>query len=106
MSARYGTPNYGAWAKANLVTVQLGDLAPAFAHVKTFDGKTFKAVLCHRALEAPLLAALGLVAERGLAHEVKTYGGCFNIRPMKAGASPSMHSWAFALDFNGPPTRS
>ncbi len=100
MSRRYGTPDYGQWARANLVTVDLSEFSGALAHVRTFDGKPFRAVLCHRALEAPLLAALRLVVAGDLAGKIKTFGGCFDIRPMRAGASPSMHSWAFAIDLN------
>ncbi len=51
-------------------------------------------------LEGPLKKALRLVCERGLAGELKTYDGCFNIRPMKSGRSLSVHSWGLALDFN------
>ena len=48
----------------------------------------------------PLRMALRLVCERGLAKELKTYDGCFNIREMKSGGSLSVHSWGLAFDFN------
>jgi predicted chitinase len=68
--------------------------------VETFDGKPFTEIYGHKLLAGPLKMALRLVCERGLAEELKTYDGCFNIRPMKASGSLSVHSWGLALDFN------
>jgi hypothetical protein len=41
-----------------------------------------------------------LICDRGLADELHTYDGCFNIRRMKGGNSLSVHSWGLAVDFN------
>ena len=62
------------------------EFTDSLAHVRTFDGKPFTSVYGHYLLEAPLKKALRLVCERGLAEELKTYDGCFNIRAMKGGS--------------------
>ncbi len=96
----FGEPDYGQFQRKNLIKIDLSGFAPHLDQVVTFEGKPFTSVYGHYLLEAPLKKALSLVCERGLAGELKTYSGCFNIRPMKSGNSYSVHSWALALDFN------
>lgn len=47
-----------------------------------------------------LFNALEEIAAAGLANELKSYDGCFNIRTVRGGKSWSMHSWGVAIDFN------
>jgi D-alanyl-D-alanine carboxypeptidase/Bacterial SH3 domain/Chitinase class I len=96
----YGTPNYKQFARKYLINIGLEEFADFLGHVRTFDGKAFTSIYAHNLLEGPLKMALRLVCKRGLARELKTYDGCFNIRPMKSGGSFSVHSWGLALDFN------
>jgi hypothetical protein len=59
-----------------------------------------KAIYCNPVLFRALTIALQNVINRGLEGEIKTWDGCFNIRPKKAGKTPSLHSWGLALDIN------
>lgn len=96
----FGIPNYKQFARKNLVNIDLSEFADPLAHVRTFDGQPFTSIYSHHLLAGPLKMALRLVCKRGLAGELKTYDGCFNIRAMKSGRSMSVHSWGLALDFN------
>lgn len=59
-----------------------------------------KKVYCNRDLAKPLEQAFRNLIARGLANELKTWDGCFNIRKKKGNASPSLHSWGLAIDLN------
>jgi D-alanyl-D-alanine carboxypeptidase/Bacterial SH3 domain/Transglycosylase SLT domain len=100
LTAKFGTPDYRQFARKNLTTIDLSEFAGPLAHMRTFDGKAFTSVYGHKLLAGPLKMALRLVCDRGLAKQLKTYDGCFNIRAMKSGSSMSVHSWGLALDFN------
>lgn len=94
----YGYPREDA---AYLKIIDLREFAPHFTHVKDYEGKRWSCrIYGHEVLENPLKKAFGLVVARGLAHELKTVDGCFCIRPMKGGGSPSIHSWGLGPDFN------
>ena len=96
----FGTPDYKQFARKNLINIDLSEFADSLAHVQTFDGKPFTSIYGHTLLSGPLQMALRLICKRGLAAELKTYDGCFNIRPMKSSSSISVHAWGLALDFN------
>jgi hypothetical protein len=57
-------------------------------------------IYCNKDLVPYLMQGLGNVIDRGLVEEIKTYNGCFNIRPKKKGRTPSLHSWGAAFDIN------
>lgn len=59
-----------------------------------------KKIYCNRDLIAPLSGAFANLIHRGFVDELKTWDGCFNIRPKRNGASMSTHSWAIAIDVN------
>ena len=72
-----------------------------------------KKIYCNRAMVAPLDQAFKNINDRGLAAQVKTYDGCFNIRKKRGATSSSLHSWGIAIDINAawnqfgkPPTMS
>jgi len=98
LTAKYGYPKENA---GYLKIIDLREFAEHLAHVRDFEGNKWSCrVWGHKALEEPLKKAFRLLCERGLADELKTYDGCFCIRPMKNGTRPSVHAWALALDFN------
>jgi hypothetical protein len=59
-------------------------------------------VTCHRRIIAPLRAALGEVARRGLARLVDPgdYAGCYAPRRIPGSGSLSLHAWGLAVDLN------
>jgi hypothetical protein len=59
-----------------------------------------KKVYCNKDLKPLLEKAFKNVNERGLAAQVKTWDGCFNIRKKRGATSMSLHSWGLAIDFN------
>lgn len=59
-----------------------------------------KKVYCNKVMVEPLAQAFRNVNERGLADQVKTWDGCFNIRNKRGAVSMSLHSWGIAIDIN------
>ena len=57
-------------------------------------------IYCNKDLVKPLIRALTLVVNRGLASKIRTWDGCFNIRAKRGGSSASLHSWGLAIDIN------
>lgn len=98
LTAKFGYPRENA---AYLTIIDLREFAGRLAHVRDFNGNQWSGrIWGHEALAGPLRQAFGLICDRGLAGELKTYDGCFNIRKMKSGRSYSVHSWGLAVDFN------
>ncbi len=101
VQAIFGTPNEGQFAKEYLRTCDLTEFADAFSHVVDFEGNSWgHKIYCNYVMHDPLKRAFGLLVSRGLAGELRTYDGSFNIRRSVTGAIQSMHSWALAVDFN------
>jgi hypothetical protein len=101
LTRMFGVPSSsGPFREKNLTTIDLAEFAGPLGHVQTWNNQPFTSIVGHKLLEEPLKKALHLVCDRGLAHELKTYDGCWNIRPMKSSQSLSVHSWGLALDFN------
>jgi len=57
-------------------------------------------IYCNRDIQKPLMKAFQALAAEGLQDLIKTYDGCFCIRRKRAGSSPSLHSWGYAIDLN------
>jgi hypothetical protein len=58
-------------------------------------------IYCNRDLVAPLTKAFTFILERGLSDQVRTWDGCFNIRPSKGNdGAMSLHAWGLAIDIN------
>lgn len=97
----YGTPNHGQFAEDYLETMDFSEFSKDFLHVRDYEGGPWNCkIYGHYAMEDPLRRALGLVVQRSLAKELRTYNGCFCIRSMASGKGPSVHSWGMAVDFN------
>ena len=59
-----------------------------------------KRIYANKDLVAPLTEALNNIVARGLADQVRTWDGCFQIRRTRTGTSASLHSWGLAIDIN------
>jgi hypothetical protein len=59
-----------------------------------------KRIYCNKDMVAPLTAAFRNLIDRDFVKELKTWDGCFNIRKKRGLSSPSLHSWAIAIDVN------
>lgn len=98
LTAKFGYPKERA---GYLTTIDLQEFAGHLAHVRDFQGNPWSCrIYGHEMLAGPLKKAFGLICERGRAGELRTYDGCFNIRPMASGGRPSVHSWGLAIDLN------
>ena len=98
----FGTPDEnGPFAQNYLRTLDLTEYADALGHVLDYEGNPWShKIYCNFAMHEPLKRAFGLIVSRGLADQLKTYDGSFNIRQSKGGGMMSQHSWGIAVDFN------
>ncbi len=63
----------------------------------------FRKIYCNKDILALLDITFTVLYTLGLAHELKTFDGCWNVRPIRGTeADPrwSIHSFGLALDFN------
>lgn len=60
-----------------------------------------KRIFCNKDLITPLATAFGLLIHSGCVQELRTWDGCFNIRPIRGVDNKmSLHSWGLAVDVN------
>ena len=85
---KYGDPS----RETNMV---LWDVPTELEH-----GHIPKKIYCNKDLIGPLTQAFKNVNDRGLAEQIKTWDGCFNIRKKRGATSSSLHSWGIAIDIN------
>lgn len=57
-------------------------------------------IYVNRDMRGPLAQAIVNLIVRGCIDELKTWDGCFNIRPMRGSSQASLHSWGLAVDVN------
>lgn len=57
-------------------------------------------IYCHKWLLPRLLDFCERVEDAGIESQIKTWDGCFNVRPKRGATSPSIHSWGLAFDIN------
>lgn len=103
VQAIFGQPDEsGPFAQAYLRTLDLTEYADALGHVLDYEGNPWgHKIYCNWVMHDPLKRAFGLIVSRGLAPEIMTFDGCFNIRPPKGGGMKySMHAYALAHDWN------
>jgi hypothetical protein len=98
LSEIFGEPEEGA---DYLRVLDFGEFSYNFSHVRDYEGNAWRhRIYGHILLAGPLRKAFRFLVDRGLADELKTFDGCFNIRRMKGSGSMSVHSWGLAVDFN------
>jgi lysozyme family protein len=97
----FGEPDEsGPFARGYLRQIDLGEFAGHLGHVELFHHQAYFGFYGNYVLEEPIKQALRNLCARGLAQELRTFDGCFNIRPMKSSGRPSVHSWGLAVDLN------
>ena len=97
----FGDPTGAPFPETYLRTMDFSEFSGAFPQVVDFMGDPWNLkIFGNYALEDMLRAAFKALVAGGLAGELQTFDGCFNIRKMKGGAGYSMHSWGLACDFN------
>ena len=98
----FGPPDEsGAFAQAYLRVCDLTEFADALGHVVDYEGNPWShKIYCNWVACDPLKRAFGFLVARGLAGELRTFDGCFNIRKKKGGSGYSVHSWGLAVDLN------
>jgi hypothetical protein len=57
-------------------------------------------IYCNEDLRPALAAAFDNLIDRDLAAQLKSFDGCFCIRPSRVDAKPSVHSWGMGIDVN------
>jgi hypothetical protein len=66
-----------------------------------FSKKPVYRIYCNKDTHSPLSSAFNAVIAAGLAGEMKTFDGCFNVRWVRGHPGQfSYHSWGVAFDFN------
>lgn len=78
-----------------------------FNHLTLWDVPTYleigvipKKLYCNRLMVEPLSNAFSDLIKYNLVNELKTFDGCYNVRPKRTNKSFSLHSWGIAIDFN------
>jgi hypothetical protein len=67
----------------------------------SLTGKALTRIYCNSDMIDALGAAFGNAIIRGVAGQIKTFDGCYNIRPIRGDyARLSCHSYALAIDIN------
>lgn len=59
-----------------------------------------KRIYCNKDMIIPLTNAFTNLITRRFVDELKTFDGCFNIRPQRGSTVTSLHSWGIAIDVN------
>lgn len=98
VKATFGDPLSSGWDSKNLAFCEVVPTLKAFPLKK---GSTSRGFYCHKLLVAVFQAVFEEIVLAGLADEIKTFDGCFNIRKIRGSSSTmSLHSWAIAIDLN------
>lgn len=101
---KYGDPALLSNQQKHLrVWIVPEEIRASFSHVwnTALGAQGFpKKIYLNHDLQRPLETALNRLIVSGLAKELKTWDGCFVIRTKRGLKSPSLHSWAIAIDVN------
>lgn len=98
--AKYGEITNGVWTN-ELHFMCLLDIEELGLPWLNSQGEVPKHIYCNKDIAIPLKRALSNVATRGLAGELKTFGGCFAIRYVRGFPNVwSTHSFGISIDIN------
>ncbi|MEM1405767.1 MAG: M15 family peptidase [Bacteroidota bacterium] len=86
--------------ETNLTSVDL-----PYKHYLSWDtSKSISRLKCHKKVASSVVRVLEQVLDTYGIDEIKrqkldNWGGCFNVRSIRGGRKPSMHSWGIAMDY-------
>lgn len=76
-------------------------IASVWKNVASGRGMLTHRIYCNRDMQSPLALALTNILDAGLEHELKTFDGCYEIRPCRGSISVlSAHAYGLAIDLN------
>ena len=81
------------------------EIPPELNHTFTYTFGGKNGFWCNKLLISVFQRALNSIVKSGLASELKTFDGCFNVRYMRGAKKLSTHSWAIAIDLNASTNR-
>lgn len=97
---KYGPIVDGKWAQESKWCVNL-TVPPGLQWVKTATGNLVEHIYCNVDIAIPLNRSLQNVIDRKLGSQLKTFDGCYMIRPIRGQPETiSTHAWALSLDVN------
>lgn len=100
---RYGPIDLGAghWPNQSKWIKMLDIPAGWFPNWKVLDSQIpVTHIACNIDIHQPLMAALTALKVRGMAHLLRTYDGCLNVRPVRGSNLMSTHAYGLGLDIN------
>lgn len=68
--------------------------------INSATGYPTRRIYCNKDIHEPLRMALDHLRNRDLLHELDTFDGCFNIRPVRGSSQVSTHAYGLAIDLN------
>jgi hypothetical protein len=104
----FGEPSEeGEFAEKYLTVIDLNEFSRYLINVRDYEGNSWSCrIYGNYFLERPLKMAFQAMVERDVTQQLKTFDGCFNIRPPKSGKMQySMHAYGLAVDFNAATNR-
>lgn len=78
---------------------------PELNHVFTFEVGGKRGFYCHKFIVNALQSVYRGIVRAGLANELKTFSGCYNLRYKRGMRELSTHSWGIAVDHNAETNR-
>jgi hypothetical protein len=101
LEAKYGVPIGCNWGGESKFMTMYTLPATIFNWINTATGKPLKRIYLNRDMMQPLDQALNNVFKRGLIDQLKTFDGCFMVRPIRGVPNAwSIHSYGLAIDIN------
>ena len=70
-----------------------------------WEDKTISKFRCHVKVTDAFQAVFDEIHAEGLWPKLRTFDGCFNDRPIKAGGKKSTHAWGISVDLNAATNR-